>query len=450
MRQPLRSQLERLASDRWARQGVRTLLRATWAGLSLWCIGLGLSLLLDRPVSFELLGALALSCIAIGAVLLLRRPLRPHEVARRLDRRFNLKEQLGTALEVSAAGPAEGVAERLLEHSSRTIIRVRRHISHHQQLPWGEFAAVLALVLISLGLLMLTGIGSLDLRPAALPLPPLVRAPDPTERFPPEPPGNQPGMGNQPGSGNQPGQVALAPVDQQAIAALADALRDQSVTRPAADALDRGDTAGAAQSLRELADQAGRLSETARRDLAQALDDAARRLQGSNPDLAQQLRENANDLRQGGQQAAAGLSELAETIERLGQGQGPGQMQGQADQGQTSQGQADQGQGSQGQGDQGQGQNPGSGAGSGPPGDQRAQAQPSERLGVDGVPLELESEGEGNRPTGNEPQGDPRAGNAPGRFERGSNPSGNRVQTGDDPLRIPADLRDVVQEYFSP
>jgi hypothetical protein len=24
------------------------------------------------------------------------------------------------------------------------------------------------------------------------------------------------------------------------------------------------------------------------------------------------------------------------------------------------------------------------------------------------------------------------------------------VQTGEDPLRIPADLRDVVQEYFSP
>jgi len=73
-------------------------------------------------------------------------------------------------------------------------------------------------------------------------------------------------------------------------------------------------------------------------------------------------------------------------------------------------------------------------------------------LGVDGVPLELESDGPGNTPTQGNPDGPtaPGGGSAGGGGFSSGSPSAAPVEIGDDPLRIPADLRDVVQDYFSP
>jgi hypothetical protein len=440
MRQPLRRQLERLSIDRWAREGVRTLLRATWIGLSIWCLGLGTTLLFDWPIRIEILGALALACIAVGALLLMRRPLRPEVVAQRLDRRFHLDEQLSTALEISASGATEGVASRLIEQSQRTMTRVRRYINTNQRLPWSELIAVLSLALLSLGLLVLTGIRNLDVRLTTTALPPLISPANPENEFPPEPFTPPPGDQATPGDQEQP---APSSVDQAAIAALAEALRDQSITRPAADALEQGDTAGAAQSLRELADQAERISETARNDLATSLREAAQQIETTSPDLADQLHNNAEGLRMNDQASAQALEGLANAVEQLGQGQGQ--------QGQQDQDQQGQGAGQSNEQGQGQGEGQGSGAGQGPPSEQREQSQPSERLGVDGVPLELESEGAGDAPTDGEAEQATAPGGSAGQFERGgSTPDANRVQTGEDPLRIPADLRDVVQEYFSP
>ncbi|MCG8347100.1 MAG: hypothetical protein MI924_04900 [Chloroflexales bacterium] len=437
MRQPLRRQLERLSSDRWAREGVRILLRSTWIGLSIWCLGLGIYLLFDWPIRIEVLGSIALACIAVGALLLVRRPMSPEVVARRLDKRFHLDEQLSTALEISANKASEGVASRLIEQSQRTMSRVRRYINTNQRLPWAELIAVLSLAMLSLGLLVLTGIRNLDVRLATAALPPLISPVNPEDEFPPEPftppPGTQGGDQSTPGDQGQP---APSSIDQAAIAALADALRDQSITRPAADALEQGDTAGAAQSLRELADQAERISETARNDLATSLREAAQQMEATSPDLADQLRNSAEGLRINDQASAQALEGLANAVEQLGQGQG-------------QQGQDQQGQGA-GQGNE-QGAGQGSGVGNGLPSEQREQSQPSERLGVDGVPLELESEGTGDVSTDGEAQQATAPGGSAGQFERGgSTPDANRVQTGEDPLRIPADLRDVVQEYFSP
>lgn len=426
MRHSLQLQLDRLASDRWARRGVRVLLRASALALALVCLALGAHLLTGQPLRWTLVGAGALGCIALGALLVLRPRLRAPEVARRLDRRFQLNEQLTTALEL---GPqAEGVGIYLYDQARRSLAQIRRQVAARQRFPWAELALVLSLAVLLVGLVALVDIGPGGVAAMPEPLPPLARAPDPVERFPPEPFQPPPPGQNELTAGSE----AFAPVavDPAAAAALADALRDQSVTRPAAEALDQGRPDEAARQLRELADQAGQLSSQARSDLGQALREAARQIAPTSPGLAEQLSQSAEGIEAGGDQAAAALEDLASLVEQFGQSpiidQAPG----------TPQGQSGQGAGGAGQ--------------SSLPGDQRERA--GQRLGVDGVPLELASDGGSTVPGAGDAEqvSAPEGGTAgTGSFTRGSQ-SSERVSIGDDPLRIPADLRDVVQDYFSP
>ncbi|NJN17876.1 MAG: DUF4175 domain-containing protein [Oscillochloris sp.] len=424
-RRSLQTQLDRLASDRWARRGVRILVRAAVLGIALVCVGVGLNLLLGWSLPWQWLAATALICIAAGAVLLLRPRLSADQVARRLDRRFQLHQQIATALELDAQ--PEGIAAHLDAQARQSLGQIRHYIAARQRFPWVELALVLALCVALIGLLILAGIVPPAPNTQVEPLPALVAPPDPDEAMPEEP--FQPPPGSQPAPGLGSGESSLpAPADPAAAAALADALRDQSITRPAAESLDQGDVASAAQQLRELADQADGISQEARDDLAAALNDAAQELGGTNPDLAEQLAASAEALRSGNDAAAAeAFEDLAEAVESLtnSAGQTPGEQQG-----------------------QGQQPGQGGGAGEGVAGEQRE--QPTDRLGVDGVPLELDSNGEPNTPTGNEADGSA-SGQGNGGFSQASrSPSSERVDVADDPLRIPTDLRDVVQDYFSP
>jgi hypothetical protein len=438
MRYPLQKRLERLAADRWSRRGLRTLLRSAWLGLSVLCIGLGLNLLFGLDIAGETLIALALGCVGIGALLLLRRQLAAHDVARRLDQRFGLNEELTTALEVSNRGEeAEGVAQRLIEHAYATTGKVQQYVARNRRQPWADVLTLAALALLCLGMFVLLGLGPLSEPPAAEPLPELVPPEEVAQQEEQQQEEQQQQEQQQsPGLNNDSGQSNVAQsssaLDQQAASALADALRDQSATRPAADALDQGDVSGAAQSLRELADQGDQLSSETRRNLADELRAAAAQIEQDNPAMAEQIRDSAYGLRQSEDRSGDALENLADTVEQLDDGNQPGeqaQQSGDAQAGQQSGGNQPSG-------------------GPSPPVEQRERSH--ERLGVDGVPLELESQGDGNVPT----EGDPEtmaAGGGSGSFETGQQPvSDETVQVDEDPLRIPADLRDVVQEYFSP
>jgi hypothetical protein len=350
--------------------------------------------------------------------------------------------------------------------SSHTAELLHRRIARRQRPPWQDVLTLVALSLVALGLWVISGVGFPNLAGSPLPLPPLASAQDPAQQLPQEP--QAPDQAGQPGPGDtgqpaQSGEAAQsgAAGDPQAIQALADALRDQGATRPAAEALDRGDLAGAAQQLRELADQAGQLSQSSRDDLANALEDAAEQIEGSDPQLADQLEQSADGLRQGEQEAAEALDELARAIEQLQQSQ-PGQQAGQEGQpapgeqagqdGQAGQGEQAGPAGEQGQGQQqGQGQGNGTGAGSGSGGEQR-QAQSNDRLGVEGQAVPLESTGEGDIPAQSSDDKPPIPSGAAGNggFTQGGTSSSQRVQVGDDPLRVPIDERDVVQGYFQP
>ena len=447
MKHPLIRQLDLLSTDRWARQGLRAILRSLWLSLCVWCVALGGHLVWGWPLRYDLLGLAALALLG-GAVLLvlLRRRMSPREVARRLDRRFHLDEQIATALELTAKPPEQdSVGARLLSESNRTLGQVRRRIERQQAQPWSEVIALLAMTLIMIGLLIMSGIGRVLPGGTALePLPPLAQADGQPEQEnqPQQPPGGPQAAPNPAGD-----QQAASPSE---LAALADALRGQGATRPAAEALDRGDTAGAAQSLRELADQADQLSNQARGDLADRLRDAADAVEGRDPSLAEQLRDSADALERGGAEARQGLEDLARSIEQLGQGQQAddnGQQQGQ--QGQEGQ-QGQQGQqGQEGQEGQQSGTNPGSPSNSA--GGEQRQAGTPNRLGVEGQPLPLDAEGGGQsaeRQTNRPPTS---VGTGAGGTPRNSGtPSGSACATCADPLRVPADERDVVQDYFSP
>ncbi len=436
------------------------LLRAAWLSVCIWCIALGGHMLWGWPLRTNVVGASALAIIGGAVVLLLRPRLVPRAAAGRLDRRFHLDEQLATAVEVAATNPPPGsIAARLVMESSHTAELLHRRIARRQQPPWQDMLTLLALGLVAIGLWVISGVGFPNLAAGALPLPPLASAQDPVRQLPQEPqaPGQQPGQAT-PGDPGQPAQTgsnaqASAAGDPRTIQALADALRDQGATRPAAEALDRGDLAGAAQQLRALADQASQLSQAARDDLANALEHAAQQIAGSDPQLADQLNQSADGLKQGGQAAAKALDDLARAIEQLPQAQ-PGQQAGQNSQPTPGQqdgadGQAGQG-GDQGQG-QGQGQGNRTGAGSGSNDEQR-QAAPTSRLGVEGQAVPLESSGAGDVPAQSSDNKPPTSAGAGGNggFTQGGASSDQRVQVGDDPLRVPVDERDVVQGYFQP
>jgi len=405
---------------------VRVLLRATALALILVCLALGVHLFTGHSLRWTLVGAAALACIALGAALVLRPRLPAVEVARRLDRRFQLHEQLTTALEV---GPqAEGAGAYLYDQARRTLAHIRRQIAARQRFPWSELALVISLTVLLAGLAALASIEADPLAMPVEPLPTLSRPPDPAERFPEEPYQPPPGAQAADGPGEAP-VLAPGPGNAAALAALADALRDQSLTRPVAEALDQGDAAGAARQLRDLAGQAGQMSAGARGDLSQALREAAGQLAPTSPGLADQVEQIADDLDAGGSQAAGALERLAELVEQAGAGT---QQAGQFPAEQTGQPGAN-----------------GGGAGQGSlPGAQRERGQ---RLGVDGVPLELAGAGPGDAPAPGAADRSTGAGGPAGvgGFARGS-PSSERIAVEADPLRIPGDLRDVVQDYFSP
>src|SRR3954470_14468581 len=187
MKQPLLHKLDQLSTDRWARRGIRMLLRAAWLSVCIWCIALGGHMLWGWPLRINVIGASALAIIGGAVVLLLRPRLAPRAAAHRLDRRFHLDEQLATAVEVAATNPPPGsIAARLVMESSHTAELLHRRIAARQQPPWHDMLTLLALTLVAIGLWVISGVGFPNLAGSPLPLPPLASAQDPAEELPQE------------------------------------------------------------------------------------------------------------------------------------------------------------------------------------------------------------------------------------------------------------------------
>lgn len=371
------------------------------------------------------------------------------ELVRGYDKHFNLNEVLSTGLEVARQAeqtqqPYGRIIQGLIDQTVQATGALRRRVATRPILPWSDLQMTLALALLVLGLLIPGRWSRLpDAAPIALRAIPTPAALD--ESKPPQPT-DVAVAATAPPAGEE-----LSPDDAAAAAAIADALRDGGATRSAADALDRGDPAGAASELRELADEVDQLSPEARSELADGLRDAARDLRPTQPQRADRLEQEANQLEGTPADAAEGLDDLAGMLDELGS-EGNDVAQGEGAPGNATGGTP--GENPEGGSEGGAGQS-GGGAGQGLGGERRGDATHPPPPGGDVAPLPPAATNDGPTTSATGPQGPNVELGAGGRGATNSGSTGSGgadtpLVSEPDPLRIPPEYRDVVENYFSP
>ena len=450
-------QLDTLRETIWRQRRAVFATRALWLALVAVDLWLGLRVLAHRdPSPRPFLAAITVIVILGAVVIALARPSRG-QLARTLDRSYGLRERMATALEESQRERLTGVRALQVLEATRVARDVGTASAFRPRWPTRELvmAAITALVCVALLIVMAVRHFRPPVNGAANPTsaPAGIQAPG-VQNGNGQQSGQQAGQngqsqqgnqgGQQPGQGGQPSAQGQGDLD-----ALANALRDHSPTRQAADKLANGDYAGAAQALRDAGNSASQLSSDTRQSLANDLKTASNTI--NDPQLSQDLRSLADKLTGSNPSTTQGaFNQVASDVERIGQGEQAGQQPGQ--------------QGQQGQQGQSGGQSPngggsGSGAGASPqlPNSQQSQdptlGQSSPLLGADGKPIELPKGSQTGpqintqNPNGNgNGQTDPGAAGAGG----GQLRQGAVGDSGVDPNQVPYDQRGAVERYFTP
>src|SRR5262245_22394115 len=309
--------------------------------------------LIRLPVGHELV-ELGAGVVSVWALLLIvRQRVTYAEAARVVDRRLDLGQTLGTAVELIHAGADGRLARLQLRRATDAVRRIESARAVPFRLPLRDLRmaaglAVLALLFSYLATLNLTWPGGapppeqlasdpgLELIDEA-PTSPSVYEGDPTGMYDPSLIDssldsyltNLEGQNLSPEEMHQRIAEIQAQLAQRAEAAnrqrdalneLADALSDSSATSDAAESIRRGDYQKAASQLTELGKQAGQLSQRAKTDLARRLNDAAQRVAQNNQDLANRMRKTAQALSQNDQGATEqSMSELGEGVNQAGE-----------------------------------------------------------------------------------------------------------------------------------
>jgi hypothetical protein len=384
--------------------------------------------------------------VAISSLLWLARPIRLQKMAYRLDRLLGSRAQLITAFEVSQVQQSQDsnpVAEHLIQDAVTLSVNVRRDVRTFGRGFWLEMNALIAVAAVMGAMFILDALAPSFPNATPLDLPPAGQEPRAEALNPPDAQLQPPPL--QPPPMLSPAQV------QAALEALADALRDQAVTRGAAEAIDRGDLGAAAQELRRVADQLEELSENARQDLSEAMASAAEAMGGDVPGFSEPLRQGSQELSRANlPQAGQALEELAETLDRLEDGAAV--QEGTTGPTTGDQQSAD----SAAENDEGNGNEQGSGDGAGAGEDGEANQgmgeNLEERLPIDGEPLELESDSELEdrvlQPAELGAESDGRRTTDSPFARQPLNATGEDL--GADPLTYPWEKREVVRKYFTP
>ncbi len=482
---PLLRSLRRLRAAFWWRRVLQWLVRAIWLALLVPTIFMAGYLWGDWSIRwYYWVGPMLL--VGLLSILWPMRPIRLKKIAYRLDERLGLRAQLITAFEVShrpdtsgveasavvpasaggveasagvktSAGGVEAsagenlVVQRLLQETVHLVISLRRRIRIFNRPLWLEMQALIGVSALLSALLMLDALTPQLPNATPVALPPPGQEPGADEVIPPIPqlfpPPFQPEIQVQAFSQEQ---------VQRALQMLADALRDQAITRSVAEAIDRGDLGGAAEGLRRLADQLEGLSEEARAGLGDALQEAADNIGNDAPGLTQSLLAGSealgrDDLRGAGQ----ALEEMAETLDSIEEApQETAQVQPEEsdEPGELDQAQADESQDAQEQESQDRPGESGNGPGDGNDIDDTTQPTEEERLAIEGQPLELESDPllvdeRVLQPAELEAEaGQARTEDSP--FARQS--VNGATDLGPDPLTYPWEKREIIRRYFTP
>jgi hypothetical protein len=426
------------------RRGARLSLRAIWIALAVWSMGLLITLLGFTLPPLVFLGT-SLGALVVGIAYAWFSHPSLRQLAHGMDSFYALQEQLATALEVARRYPRNEIEQRLLHNADTMLSNYQRYLAQQPIVPWREVETLVAVTLLALGLTIANGRALPQAEElVALPtLPPVSPTDTPQSQADDQPVEDQ-------------SQPQLGLDAQEAAAAIADALRDNGATRAAAEALDRGDLQGAADRLRELADQVDQLSEQARSDIAGGLRKAADQLREAQPDLADHLEQLAEGLEWDEQAAEEALEDLARTIEQLGQpglpiaeaGETAGEAQDSAKNGQDQTGglgeQAMPGQGTM---------SGGLGAGNQLGGEARSTQDSSVQAQGEVVPLPHTDEQSDQTTSATGPRGPTiqlDVSGSGGPRSSATNNSDQALPGAADPLMIPPEYRDVVEEYFTP
>jgi hypothetical protein len=451
----------------WVWRLIRLLVRSLWLAALLALAGWLLAFSNGRAFTWR---EWALAGAALFAGLLPLQALWPlslRRLAGRLDRRFQLYDQLTAAYQVAERGPANYVETDLVEASAFTLNEIRRRLIFKFAIPWTDLQ--LAALVAAAAFAVFTWAAAHNAPPSPVipsasyePLPPVGL--EPLVELPGIPSDAQTNRAGQIGASPDAADTAglLEAADAQAILdALAEALSEPPITQSAAAALSQGDTEQAADELRDLAQDADSLSEGARRTLAEALRAAADSLESTAPDQAEALRDAASALEQQTSNEAArdaaaadALGDLAQMIESADGTRAQDNNREGAGAGDAGEGITQPGEGSDGNAE-GAGQQAGEGE-SGSTGDggggyrEEASTGSVYSLQQSAVPVPLRR-GESLDPGTLRPAEDPTLAQ-----DRRSVPyvhleaAGAGGEQPSDPLTIPWRLRNVIQRYFSP
>lgn len=315
--------IDRVRRRLWVSHAAAAICRGLWLAIAVAAV-LMLIDVLGGPI-FDPRPAIALGVVTLGAGLALAALSKPSRVrtAQMLDRTFGLHERLGTALDDLGLGvPGEGerapVVYLQMADAANAIAALRNDRRLRPAIPVREVVLVVlfALILTTLAFVRGLGGGLPELGTASVPVfTPAIERPVETEP-----------------SAAELAAAEMAPTIQEVLErsnrsararrdlqALAEALADHALTRPAAEQIARGDYAGAGEQLRETAAQAGDLSQESREGLAGDLDQAASIMQPETNGLEEATRDAASGLRQGEEPAQTEMRDLADAVERTGE-----------------------------------------------------------------------------------------------------------------------------------
>lgn len=449
---PFFRSLHRLRAAFWRRRVAYWLARTAWLALLVPAVFLTGYLWYGWQVEWQY-WLYPMLVIVLLSTLWAMRPIGLKRMAFRLDERLALRSQLITAYEVShAVSRADNlVAHRLLQDAVNIIIEARRQVHTFSRLFWLELQALIGVLVLLAAMLLLDALNPRLPQATLVDLPTPLPEPVADEVIPPNPQLLPPPFA-------QPVQAqSMTPEQMQAaLEALADVLRDQAITRATADALDRGDLAGAAESLRRLADQLGDLSAEAQAGLGESLQEAADRIGENAPGLTEPLQRGSQALSDADlQQATQALEQLADALDSL---QEPPQETAQAPAAEPPpQNQPEPGSDpSQAQGEDTQSPpteqtRPGGEGASDLDAGGSNRPSEAERLAVEGQPLEIESdpalEERVLQPAELEAEANGES-TADSPFARGS--ANTSADLGPDPLSYPWDKREIIRRYFTP
>ena len=315
--------IDRVRRRLWVTLAAAAICRGIWLALAFAGVLMALDVLggpTFDPRPATVAGVMLLLAGLVQAAL--SKPSRPL-AARMLDRTFGLQERLSTALDdlgLGVPGPGERAPVVYLQmaDAANAIAALRNDRRLRPVIPVREVVLVVFCALVLATLAFLRGLGGGLPELAVAQVPPFTPA---IER-PAEP---EPSAAELEAAAMAPTvQEVLERADRSAqtrrdLQALAAALSDHAVTRPAAEEIARGDYDAAGEQIRDAAAQAGELSPGAREGLAEDLQRASETMQPESNGLHEASRDAASGLRQGDEAARTEMRDLADAVERAGE-----------------------------------------------------------------------------------------------------------------------------------